>query len=313
MIASMARQLPPMLSVRAFEAAARHGSFARAGEELCVSPGAVGHQVRQLEEWLGAELFARGARSVELTEAGRRYFLEVKGLLEELERASLAIRGSQDASEVTVTAMPSFITRWLMPRLGRFRHEHPDVEVRLLASVPPVDFARERVDVAIRLGTGPYPGLRAEALLAETFVAVGRPELCAGLHQPRDVLACTLLHDEYEARIPEQVDWRQWCAGQGLRASATRLRQGLHFSHTYLTLDAAAAGEGLAVASDVLAGDAIAQGQLALAPGASVPGPYRYHLLAPRTALLRPQVSAFCEWLRREASRFRETAAAPAA
>ncbi|WP_399684109.1 LysR substrate-binding domain-containing protein [Xenophilus sp.] len=302
-----------MLSVRAFEAAARHANFARAGEELCVSAGAIGHQVRLLEEWVGRGLFVRGARSVELTELGRRYFLEVRSLLEELERASLSLRNAADDAEVTVTAMPSFVTRWLMPRLGRFRTLHPRIEVRLLASVPPVDFAKDRVDLAIRLGAGAYAGFVSEALLPETFHAVVHPSLQDGLRKPRDVLQCTLLHDEYETRIPEQMDWPRWCAAQGLGVAAQRLRQGLRFSHTYLTLDAAAAGQGVAVASDVLAGDAVAQGLLVRAPGVPVEGPYKYHLVHPRTSADRPQVSAFCDWLRQEAANFRRTAGAPPA
>lgn len=306
-IAPMLR-LPPLAAVRAFEAAARHASFARAGQELCVSPGAVGHQVRQLEDWLGVMLFARGPRSVALTDAGRRYHAEVRELLQELERASLALKDHGASDEVTVTAMPSFVTRWLMPRLGGFREQHPAVEVRLLASVPPVDFATERVDVAIRLGTGPYPGLEAVPLLRETYLAVCAPALARRLRTPRDLLPQTLLHDEYEPRIPQQVDWPRWFAAQdavGKRAQpAAALRQGLRFSHSYLALDAAAAGQGVAVASDVLAADALRQGLLAAAPGTGVRGPYRYWLLTTRAAAARPQVSAFCAWLRAEARAF---------
>lgn len=306
----MARQLPPLLSVRAFEAAARHGSFARAAEELFVSAGAIGHQVRLLEEWLGSPLFLRRARSVDLTETGRRYFVEVRPLLEELEKASLAFRSAEDANEVTVTAMPSFVTRWLMPRLGDFRERFPQIEVRLLASVPPVDFARDRVDLAVRLGAGPYGhAVATEVLLPETFHVVGSLASCAAVRKPFDVLGQTLLHDEYEPRIPDQVDWARWCADHRLKVPAHRLRQGLRFSHTYLTLDAAAAGQGLAVASDVLAGDAIAQGRLSRAALEPVSGPYSYHLLVPRPALERRPVTAFCGWLREQANSFRETAA----
>jgi LysR family glycine cleavage system transcriptional activator len=299
-----------MLAVRAFEAAARHASFSRAGEELCVSPGAVGHQVRQLEEWLGVALFARGARSVELTDLGRRYFVEVKTVLEALERASGEIRAAVNSSEVTVTAMPSFVTRWLMPRLGSFREAHPEIEVRLLASVPPVDFARDRVDVAIRLGAGPYAGtptgLQAERLLPESYRAVAHPVACSRWRSMQDMLRETLLHDEYEPRIPEQIDWQRWFAAQGGKRSPPSLRQGLRFSHTYLALDAAASGQGVAVASDVLAADAVAQGRLAVGPGVPVAGPYAYHLLTTRAAVARPQVSAFCAWLRAEAAAFSE-------
>lgn len=296
-----------MLAVRAFEAAARHGSFVRAAAELFVSAGAVGHQVRVLEEWLGGDLFTRLPRSVELTDMGRRYYLDVRAVLEELERASLAVRRAQDDEELTVTAMPSFVTRWLMPRLGDFRAQHPSVEVRLLASVPPVDFARDRVDLAIRLGPGPYPGVVAEPLMAEVFYAVAQPQLCAAIRSKEEVLQHTLLHDEYEPRIPEQVDWTRWCAAQEMKVPARRLRQGLRFSHTYLALDAAAAGQGVAVASHVLCGDALRSGALARVPARPVAGPYRYHMLLPRGGGARPAVSAFCDWLRTEAALSSET------
>ncbi len=306
----MTRVLPPLPAVRAFEAAARHGSFVGAGDELCVSPGAIGHQVRLLEDWLGRPLFVRRPRAVELNEAGRRYLQGVGAVLDELERLSAALRHAGDDHALTVTALPSFITRWLMPRLGGFRARHPQVDLRLLASIPPVDFARDQVDLALRLGRGLYPGLAAEPLLPETYVAVGGPTLGASLGAPADVLSATLLHDDPEPRIPEQVDWPRWCAAQQLRVPARRLRQGLRFSHTYLTLDAAAAGEGAALASDVLAADALAQGRLALLPGRPVPGPYAYHLVHPQDALERPAARAFCEWLRQEATQFREEAAA---
>lgn len=297
-----------MPAVRAFEAAARLSSFVRAGEELFVTAGAVGHQVRLLEDWIGQPLFVRGPRSIALTDAGRLYLQQLSPLLDDLERASLAVRSGRDPAEVTVTAMPSFVTRWLMPRLGDFRRKHPQVEVRLLASVPPVDFVSEPVDVAIRLGRGPYPGLLTQCLLPETFRAVARPDLCAQLNTPQDLLSITLLHDEYEARIPEQIDWPRWCVAQGMRRPDMRVRQGSHFSHTYLTLDAAAAGEGVAVASDVLAGDAVRRGILAIAPGEPVPGPYSYHLLTTRAAAERSAVSALCAWLRAEAQAFSESA-----
>ncbi|HSV50780.1 MAG TPA: transcriptional regulator GcvA [Burkholderiaceae bacterium] len=305
----MARNLPPMLSVRAFEAAARHGGFARAGEELCVSAGAVGHQVKLLEEWLGVDLFVRRPRSVELTESGRHYFSQVKGILEDLERASLDVRRWRDDGEVTVTAMPSFVTRWLMPRLGRFRAAHPDIEVRLLASVPPVDFTRDQVDLAVRLGTGPYPGMAAEHLLDEHFFALASPAFMAQVAQRgalsvQQLLGLTLLHDEHEPRIPEQMDWPRWFGTHGIAKASPRMGQGLRFSHTYLTLDAATAGQGVALASDVLAGDGMRAGALVVAAGNALKGPYAYHLLRNSATASRSQVARFAQWLVDEAQAF---------
>lgn len=303
----MSRNLPPLLSLRAFDAAARHRGFAKAGEELCVSPGAIGHQVKLLEQWMGVQLFLRKPRSVELTGPGLAYHAQLRPLLEELERASLEVKHQAQSSEVTVTAMPSFVTRWLMPRLGRFRAAHPEIEVRLLASVPPVDFARDRVDVAVRLGAGPYPGLSSKVLLDETFYAVASPSLLAQSPKPlklSHLSGMTLLHDEFEARIPEQIDWLRWLQLQGATGRSRAAGKGLHFSHTYLTLDAAVAGQGLAVASDVLAGDAIRAGALVIALGRPVAGPYRYHLIADPAVARRPQVAHFTQWLCDEAAAF---------
>ena len=175
----------------------------------------------------------------------------------------------------------------------------------MLGSVPPVDFARDHVDLAIRLGVGTYPGLVSDMLLPETYHAVAHPSLAAQVSSPADVTAFPLLHDEYEQRIPAQVDWPRWCAAQGLQVPAQRLRQGLRISHTDLTPDAGAAGAGLAVASDVLAGEALKLGQLQCLPGAPVKGPYRYYLVHPPAAAHRPQVQAVCDWLRQEAADFR--------
>lgn len=297
-----------MLSLRAFEAAARHGGFAKAGAELFVSPGAVAHQVRQLEEWVGVALFVRLPRSVELTESGRVYHAGVRQVLEDLERVSSGLRQHADDSEVTVTAMPSFVTRWLMPRLGEFRALHPQIEVRVLASVPPVEFVRDRVDVAIRLGAGPYPGLAAEPLLDEHFFPVASPALLAEhgtLASPRDLLGMVLLHDEFEARIPEQIDWARWFRAHDVVVPKRLQVPKLRFSHSYLSLDAAASRQGVAMASDVLASDAIGQGLLAMAWSNAVTGPYRYHLLQSRSSASRRPVQCFVDWVRGAAGDFR--------
>jgi LysR family transcriptional regulator, glycine cleavage system transcriptional activator len=301
------RDLPPLLSLRAFDAAARHCSFAKAGEEICVSPGAIGHQVKLLEQWLGCALFLRKPRSVELTDAGASYHEQLRQSLEELELISAQAKLRAKAPEVTVSAMPSFVTRWLMPRLGRFRTAFPEIEVRLLASVPPVDFARDRVDIAVRLGAGPYPGLNTRPLLGEKFYAVSSPALLkrgTRALKLEQLIGMTLLHDEFEPRIPDQIDWDRWLKRQSPSIRLNASAKGLRFSHTYLALDAAAAGQGIALASDVLAADAIRAGVLAIGPGRPVAGPYRYHLIASPTAMPRPQVAAFTEWLCDEASAF---------
>ena len=304
----MPRRLPPLLAVRAFEAAARLNGFSRAAEELCVTPGAVGHQIKALEAWLGVNLFERGARSVELTESGRRYCGEVTAVLERLESCSDEVRRMAQTNEITLTAMPSFVTRWLMPRLGNFQARHPDIEVRVLASVPPVDFARDRVDLAIRLGSGSYPGLVARSLMPEHYMPLASAALARRLGRagPADrLLASNLLHDEYEVRIPDQIDWPRWARAQ--RAGSTtdaRWRRGMRFSHSYLTLDAAGAGQGVAMASSVLAGRALLAGVLAPLSDAWLAGPYAYHLLWPADRPLNARAERLASWIEDEVSVF---------
>lgn len=296
-----------MLAIRAFEVAARLGGFAKAGDELCVTPGAVAHQVKLLEEWLGATLFLRHARHVELTDVGRTYWSQVHALLDELEQCSAAVRRWSDDQGVTISALPSFVTRWLMPRLTDFRRQHPDIDVRVLASVPAVDFARDRVDLAIRLGQDTYPGLVATPMLAEHFVAVASPALLeriGHISDPRDLAGQPLLHDEYETRIPEQIDWARWFQLRGIPVSSQRVLSGLHFSHSYLTIEAAIAGQGIALQSDVLTGDLVASGQLQILCGPPATGPYRYTLLRTAASDERPRVRTLASWLMEQAREF---------
>lgn len=297
----MQRRLPPLPAVRAFEAAARLGGFQRAGAELHVSAGAVAHQVKQLETWLGVALFQRLPRGVVLTAAGHQYAQALQPLLAGLAEVSDAVRLRGDERVVTVTSVPSLVFRWLMPRLGRLREEVPEVDMRVLASLHPADFLREGVDVALRLGTGPYPGLEAELLIEEHFSAVCSPDYRArtpAVNTPADLRGHTLLHDEFEVRIPEEITWQRW-----LRHFGVTWRGGMRpsFSHTYLTLEAAANGQGVALAADCFIEEDIARGRLVRLLPHRLKSPYSFHLLNLPGAKARPAVQAFCDWIRKEA------------
>ncbi|HZW14590.1 MAG TPA: transcriptional regulator GcvA [Noviherbaspirillum sp.] len=297
----MNRRLPPLPAIRAFEAAARHGGFQSAGEELHVSAGAVAHQVKQLEEWLGVTLFQRLPRGVVLTVAGQQYAQALRPLLDGLVDASDAVRRRGDERVVTVTSVPSLVARWLMPRLGRLREQHPEIDMRVLASLHPADFVREGVDVAIRLGRGTYPGLQAEVLMEEWFSAVCSPAFKAAapdLREPADLLRYPLLHDELEMRIPDEINWARWLAAFGISyTGGTRPS----FSHTYLTLEAAANHQGVAVAAEPFIAEDLRNGKLVRLFPQRVLGPYRFHLLRLPDAESRPAVKMFCDWIRREA------------
>ena len=298
----MHSRLPPLPAIRAFEAAARHGGFQSAGEELHVSAGAIAHHVKQLESWLGVPLFQRLPRGVTLTAAGRRYAQALRPLLDGLAEASDSIKRQGDERVVTVTSVPSLVARWLMPRLGRLRERHPEIDMRVLASLHPADFAREGVDVAIRLGRGPYPGLKADVLMEEWFSAVCSPAFLAAapeLRTPADLLHQPLLHDELEPRIPDEINWMQWLRNFGVAyTGATRPS----FSHTYLTLEAAINGQGVALAAEPFIAEDLRCGRLVRVFPQRVRGPYRFHLLRPPEAEARAAVRAFCEWIKAEAA-----------
>lgn len=298
----MPPRLPPLSALHAFEAAARLHGFQRAGAELHVSAGAVAHHVKQLEAWLGQALFQRLARGVALTAAGQRYAEALRPLLQQLAEVSEAARRAGDERVVTVSSTTSLVTRWLMPRLGRLRARHPDIELRVLAATPVVDFARDGVDVAIRLGPGPYPGLAVDFLFDEWFCAVCSPAFraaAADLRAPADLPRYTLLHDEPEPRLPDEMDWARWLRACGVAHSGGG---GPRYSHTYLSLEAAAGGQGVALAAEPLVAADLRAGRLLRALPQRVLGPYRYYLLRPRQAEARAPVRAFCAWVLEEAA-----------
>jgi LysR family glycine cleavage system transcriptional activator len=298
------RRLPPLNAIRAFEAAARTGGFQAAGAELNISANAVGRLVKVLEDWLGVALFRRLPRGVVLTEAARSYLGRVGILLDQLAEATAELKRLETSKVLTVSAMPSFVTRWLVPRLGRLTKRHPDLDVRLLASVPTTDFAREEVDVAIRLGPGRYAGLRSDLLTREDFYPVCSPTLLARepqLRGPSDLSRQILLHDEWEQRIPDQLDWARWLAAVGV--TGVDAQRGLRFSFSHLTLQAAGSGQGVALASSALLADDLISGHLIRPFGdLSVRGPYGFFIVCPEATAEREKVVAFRNWALEEAT-----------
>lgn len=297
----MARQIPPLSAMHAFEAAARLDGFQRAGEELHVSAGAIGHHVRQLEAWLGLPLFQRLPRGVVLTSAGQRYAAALRPVLNNLVEISDAVRRQGDERIVTVTSTTSLVTRWLMPRLGRLRDLHPQIELRLLASTQALDLAREGVDIAIRLGSGAYPGMQVDLLMEEWFSAVCSPTYLAAapdLKTPADLPRYTLLHDEPEIRLPDEMTWALWMQDSGVSYVGGA---GPRFSHTYLSLEAAANGQGIALAAEPLIAADLQAGRLVRLFKQRVQGPYNYYLLRSPQTQDYPLVQAFCQWVMDEA------------
>lgn len=305
------RRLPPLNALRAFEAAARHESFHDAADELGVTPGAVAQHVKALEAWLRLPLFRRlPSRGVELTQAGQRYAASVSRLLDELHEATRRLVAQDNAHVLTVSTIHSFAAQWLIPRLGAFRARNPGLDVRVVASNGLTDFAREEVDLVVRYGRGGYAGFVSELLMEETFFPVCAPALVAGgphpLKEPADLVHHTLLHEDADPTVPASISWPQWLQAAGVRGVDPR--RGPRFTHTFLALQAAAGGQGVAIATSVLIGDDLATGRLVRPFGPDVPSPYSYYLVCPPAAAELPKVQAFWRWIRGAATGERSAA-----
>ena len=300
----MKRLLPSLNALRAFEAAGRHTSFSRAAEELHVTPAAVGQQVRALESYLGEALFVRLNRSVELTVAGQALLPGVSDGFDQLARTMEAFYRRTVRRPLTVSVEPNFGAKWLVRRLDRFRERHPGIEIRLDATARVVDFAREAVDLAIRYGDGNYPGLRCDVLFEEDVFPVCSPALLEGPHpleHPEDLGWHALLRQEWAPGNPTWPDWAMWLRAAGVENVDPT--QGPEFgSGSYgLMMDAALAGQGVALASSVLAADDIEAGRLVKPFDLSMHQSLRYYLVGPEATADEPMTAAFREWVSSEA------------
>jgi len=293
----MSRRLPPLNAVRAFEAAARHLSFTRAAEELHVTQAAISHQIKALEERLGLRLFDRRHRALALTPAGQRYLPGVRAAFERLAQATDQLVGAEARGPVTVSMISSFATKWLLPRLSRFRTAHPEIEVRITTSTQLVDFNRDDVDMAIRYGLGRWPGTEAVRLVSEDIFPVCAPALLKGkppLRKPEDLAHHTLLHI---AGFPE--DWQVWLTAAGL--TGIDPARGPQFDMTLLALDAAANGLGVALGRTPLVAHDLASKRLVKPFELEVPLESAYYVVTPAKRTLTPKVVAFRDWLLQEA------------
>ena len=289
------RRLPPLNALRAFEAAARQLSFTRAGEELHVTQAAISHQVKALEQWLGLALFRRRGRAIVLTENGQTYLAAVREGLDLLADATDRLTQRQDSGILTVSTMASFAAAWLVPRLGRFRALHSDIDVRLSASDEIVEFARDDVDLAIRYGDGHWPGVEVVPLMTEDLFPVCSPALLMGPHplrQPEDLRHHTLLHDDM------RETWRLWLLAAGV--DGVDPDRGPGYNLSTLVIDAAVDAQGVALARSALIGDHLASGRLVKPFDIQLPAEFAYYLVHPARALDHPKVRAFRDWVMRE-------------
>ena len=296
------RRLPPLNALRAFEAAARHMNFSRAADELSVTPGAVSQQIQNLEEFIGAPLFKRTSKGLLLTDGAQIALPMLREAFDRLAEAASQLTAATDGRRVTVSAAPSFAAKWLVPRLGRFEALHPEMDVWLSAGMELVDFADGEVDIAIRYGSGRYPGLEVARLMGERVMPVAAPSLLAEkpLAEPADLIRHTLLHDGSPDADESCPDWAMWLAARGLRdIDGTR---GPRFNQSSLVVEAAVSGRGVALAKGTLAQADLDAGRLVAPLSASTTTlDLAYYLVHPKTKARLKQVRAFTAWLKAEA------------
>ncbi|HEX3536224.1 MAG TPA: transcriptional regulator GcvA [Stellaceae bacterium] len=294
--------MPPLSALRAFEAAARLQSFSRAADELNVTPAAISHQIHALEGDLGVKLFHRLNRAVELTPSARVLLPGLSEAFAGIQASVRRLRAHNDTGTLTVTASPSLAAKWLVPRLHRFQERHPAIDVRISASDDVVDLSKGDFDLAIRYGTGRYPGLHVETLLQnEVFPACSPRLLGAGppLRTPDDLAHHALIHDQAVDRDPLAPTWAMWLKAAGV--TCVPPASGLSFSAGYLALDAAISGHGVVLAYSSIAADDIAAGRLVRLFSLSLPDLFAYYIVTAPGALERAKVKAFRDWLREEA------------
>lgn len=285
-------RLPSLSALRVFEAAGRHLSFTKAAAELHVTQAAVSHQIKALEEQLGLQLFRRSPRRLLLTDAGQLYLPEVRAAFDRLSAATAGLRRAEASGVLTVSVLPSFAAKWLVPRLRRFRERHPEFDVRVAADEQTVDFMRDDVDLALRYGAGEYPGLTVERFLTESLTPMISPTLLQSsppLQVPQDLAGFTLLQDDMS------VGWAEWLQAAG--ATGINPHRGPAFNDSSMVLQAALDGQGVALGRTVLAADDLASGRLVRPFPLSLPAPSAYWIVYPTRSADHPKIIAFREWL----------------
>jgi LysR family glycine cleavage system transcriptional activator len=309
-------RLPPLNALRAFEAAARHLSFKKASRELHVTPGAVGHQVKLLEDHLGTALFVRLTRALELTGEAQAMLPKVREGLDALHAAMQRAREREHTHPLAVVSPPNFAARWLVPRLASFTEKYPDIELHLtsrqemvdegsdeLGLVSGLDAPAEAPVAMVRFGSGHYPGTRADEVFSVRYVPVCSPRLLVGEHplrRPADLRHHTLLHDDTVIDEGKRPTWSDWLQIAGVEnVDATR---GPHFGDAALALDAASEGLGVTLAIESLLAPEIKSKRLAVPFRIPAPTGFSYYLVTPEAAAENSAVASFRTWLLEQAA-----------
>jgi LysR family glycine cleavage system transcriptional activator len=292
----MPRRLPPLNALKAFEAAARSESCTRAAEELCVTQGAVSQQVRALEATLGIKLFIRERQRLVITEAGREYLAVVRDALDRIAVGTERLIQRQTSGILTVSTSPDFAAKWLVHRLDRFVEAHPEIDLRISATLHHVDFAREDVDLAVRHGDGNWPGLDVVRLCSEQLFPVCSPKLVSGrnrITQASDLLKFPLL------RLDDWKTWSRWFDAAGV---ADPVARGPVINRASMLIDAAVDGQGIALARTALAAWDLISGRLVRPVDVSLRMSKTYWIVSPKATSVLPKIAIFRGWLLAEAA-----------
>lgn len=298
----MVYRLPPLNALRAFEATARNMSFAKAAEELFLTPSAISYQVKSLEDFLSVKLFTRLNRSIELTEAGAKLYPGLHQGFEAMQGAMDRLVAQTPDHMLVVSTGPAFSSKWLTPRIVHFMEAHPDIDIRIEASLKLTDFAQDHVDVSIRFGAGRYNDLYVEHLIGDWMTPMVSPALLARgptLSAPDDLAHYALIHDDSMNFIANPPGWGDWAR----KAHATRLdtSRGPRFSHADHALNAAMRGTGVVLGRGVLAQEELANGQLIMPfPDLVMDTGFAFHFVCPTNLLERPKVEKFRAWMLKE-------------
>lgn len=301
--------LPPMNALRAFEAVARNGSFKRAAEELHVTPAAVSHQIKTLEDFLGFSLLDRDSRTVSLTPAGRRCFPGIHAGFESIRLGIAQAQARVATAGLTITAGPAFVSKWLAPRLAGFAAARPEIDTRIVAGLALVDLEAEGIDVAIRFGdprkieSADRTRLSVERLVEESVTPLVAPgpasDLAGRLASPADLAGLPLIHDDSLRAVSSDVpDWSAWLSAAGI--GGVDPARGLRFSNADHALQAAIDGAGVVLGRRVLAAPDIAAGRLLAPFPLTLSSGLWFHFVTPLTRRADPAVAAFAEWMREQ-------------
>ena len=307
-------RLPPLNALRAFEAVARHKSFRKAAEELFVTPAALTHQIKSLESQLGFALFERLTRRIELTPAAQAALPRFQQGFDALARAVAELRNHGRTPHLTVAATPTFVSRWLMPRLQSFLTQHPEVDVRLVASGQLINASAREIrsedaldelpdaDIEIRFHNGRPEGENVDLLFTVEVVPMCHPRLLKGatpLRKPDDLRYHTLLHGDARVADRTRSAWARWLRRAGI--TDVDPRRGLQLDHSTLALEAAADGLGVTLATPMLAATELQEGKVTVAFPLALPLDNAYYSVVTDAAMARPEVAAFRQWLVDEA------------